>query len=82
MWSDIDLMSLRMKTKAIMILSTARAGSNYLLSLLKNFTNLDVNWEIFGNPGYNIPTRYQEACIRTFGDAYEENIRKNVKKRR
>lgn len=66
-----------MKTKAIMVLATARTGSNHLLSLLQNFTNLDVNWEIFGAPRYHIPTRYLEACRRTFGDAYEENIRKN-----
>lgn len=66
-----------METKAIMVLSTARTGSNHFLSLMQNFTNLDVNWEIIGKDQYHIQPRYITMCKEKFGENYEENIRKN-----
>ncbi len=60
-----------------MVLSTARTGSNQLIELMHNFTNVDVNWEIFGKYQYNIQPRYLKMCKEKFGENYEENIRKN-----
>lgn len=66
-----------METKAIMVLSTARTGSNHFLSVMQNFTNVDVNWEIFGKDQYHIQPRYLKMCQEKFGENYEEYIRKN-----
>ena len=53
-----------METKAIMVLSTARTGSNHFLSVMQNFTNVDVNWEIFGKNQYFVKNQifYQIFC--------------------
>ena len=66
-----------METKAIMVLSTARTGSNHFTQLMYNFTNVDVNWEIFGYDKFNIQPKYRTMCQEKFGENYEENIRKN-----
>ena len=66
-----------MKTKAILLLTTPRTGSNHLTRLMHNFDNIDVNWEIFGYDHYNIKPCYRKLCTDKFGENYEENIRKN-----
>jgi hypothetical protein len=66
-----------MKSKAILVLTTPRTGSNHLTRLMNNFTNVDVNWEIFGYDSYNIKPCYRKICENKFGKEYEMNIRKN-----